>query len=133
MLRRTLSSSAAPLFLNFILWVILLKPWINFGQSFIKKCRLAIVIFSLLRIAQANLAANYRPDDPGRSRGHQSPHPPLRDCLQEAAVTQVVLSRANMLKFRIANNKLSEWLLSRVLASHAGGPGSISGWDMSVL
>ncbi len=104
------------------------------GKTLFKKCRLAIVIyFSLLPIAQANLTANYRPDDPGRSRGHQSPYPTLRDCLQEAAVPQVVLSRANMLKFRIAINKLSEWLFSRVLASHAGGPGSISGWDMSVL
>ncbi len=30
-------------------------------------------------------------------------------------------------------NKLFEWLFSRVLASHRGGPGSISGRDMSVL
>jgi hypothetical protein len=29
--------------------------------------------------------------------------------------------------------KLSRWLFSRVLASHAGGPGSIPGRDMSVL
>ena len=30
-------------------------------------------------------------------------------------------------------DKLSGWLFSRVLASHAGGPGSIPGRDMSVL
>ena len=29
--------------------------------------------------------------------------------------------------------KLSRWLFSRVLASHAGGPGSSPGRDMSVL
>jgi hypothetical protein len=27
--------------------------------------------------------------------------------------------------FRISNNKLFEWLFSKVLASHSGGPGSI--------
>ncbi len=33
-------------------------------------------------------------------------------------------SRAHMYMFRIAiNNKLFEWLFSRVLASHRGGPG----------
>ncbi len=58
------------------------------GKTLFTKCRLASY-FSLLPIAQANLAANYRPDDIGRSRGHQPPHPPLRDCLQEAAVPQV--------------------------------------------
>ncbi len=30
-------------------------------------------------------------------------------------------------------DKLSRWLFSRVLASHAGGPGSNPGRDMSVL
>ncbi len=35
--------------------------------------------------------------------------------------------------FRIAINKLFEWLFSRVLASHCGGPGLIPGQDMSVL
>jgi hypothetical protein len=30
-------------------------------------------------------------------------------------------------------NKLSRWLFSRVLASRAGGPGSIPGRNMSVL
>ena len=34
--------------------------------------------------------------------------------------------------FRIAINKLPGWLFSRVLASHAGGPGLIPGRDMSV-
>ncbi len=34
--------------------------------------------------------------------------------------------------FRIAINKLFEWLFSRVLASHRGGPCSIPGQDMSV-
>jgi hypothetical protein len=34
---------------------------------------------------------------------------------------------------RIAINKLLEWVFSRVLASHRGGPGSIPGRDMSVL
>ncbi len=32
----------------------------------------------------------------------------------------------------LAINKLFEWLFSRVLASHRGGPGSIPGRDMSV-
>ncbi len=41
-------------------------------------------------------------------------------------------SRAHMLMFRIAKNKLFEWGFSRVLASH-GGPGSIPGRDMSIL
>ncbi len=34
--------------------------------------------------------------------------------------------------FRIAIKKLFEWLFSRVLASHRGGPDSIPGRDMSV-
>ncbi len=32
----------------------------------------------------------------------------------------------------VIQNKLFEWLFSRVLASHHGGPGSIPGRDMSV-
>jgi hypothetical protein len=43
------------------------------------------------------------------------------------------MSRARMWMFRIASNKLSGWLFSRVLASHAGGPASSPGQDMSVL
>jgi hypothetical protein len=43
------------------------------------------------------------------------------------------MSRALMQMFRIAINKLSGWLFSRVLASHVGGPGLIPGQDMSVL
>jgi hypothetical protein len=34
--------------------------------------------------------------------------------------------------FRIAINKLSGWLFSRLLASHAGAPCSITRRDMSV-
>jgi hypothetical protein len=37
-------------------------------------------------------------------------------------------SRAH--KFRITFNKLFEWFFSRVLASHAGGLGSIPGRDL---
>ncbi len=37
------------------------------------------------------------------------------------------------LLFRIAINKSSAWLFYRLLASHAGGPGSIPGRDMSAL
>jgi hypothetical protein len=33
----------------------------------------------------------------------------------------------------IDSNMMSGWLFSRVLASHAGGPGLIPGRDMSVL
>ncbi len=35
--------------------------------------------------------------------------------------------------FRIAIIKMFEWLFSRVLAFHRGGPGSVPGLDMSVL
>jgi hypothetical protein len=34
--------------------------------------------------------------------------------------------------FRIVIKKLFEWLFSRVLASHSGGPGLIPGRDISV-
>jgi hypothetical protein len=43
------------------------------------------------------------------------------------------MSQAHMSMFRIAIDKLSGWLFSGVLASHAGGPGSNPGRDASVL
>ncbi len=43
------------------------------------------------------------------------------------------MSRAHMQMFQIAINKLSGWLFSRVLVSHAGGLGSIPCGDISVL
>ncbi len=42
-------------------------------------------------------------------------------------------AHAHMWKFRIAINKLFEWLFYIVLTSHWGGPGLIPGRDMSVL
>jgi hypothetical protein len=44
----------------------------------------------------------------------------------------VLPSQAHMYMFRIAVNKLFEWLFSRVLTSHHTGPGSIPGREMSV-
>ncbi len=44
-----------------------------------------------------------------------------------------MLSWAHMQMFRIAIYKLFEWLFSRVLVSHLGGPGLVPGWDMSIL
>jgi hypothetical protein len=41
--------------------------------------------------------------------------------------------RAHMKMFRIAINKLSGWLFSRLLTSHARDTGSIPGRDMSIL
>ncbi len=37
------------------------------------------------------------------------------------------------LKKEVPNSKLFEWLFSRVLVSHRGGPGLVPGRDMSVL
>ncbi len=38
-------------------------------------------------------------------------------------------SHAHMYMFQMAINKLFEWIFSRVLASHRGGPGSFLGRD----
>ncbi len=43
------------------------------------------------------------------------------------------LSRAHMWMFGIAINKLFDWLFSRVLASHLGGPVSITGRETSFV
>ncbi len=43
------------------------------------------------------------------------------------------MSQAHKQVFQIAINKLFEWLFSRVLNSHRGGPGSIRSWYMSVM
>jgi hypothetical protein len=43
----------------------------------------------------------------------------------------LVMVQAPMYMFRIAINKLFEWLFSGVLASHQGGQGLIPGRDMS--
>jgi hypothetical protein len=45
--------------------------------------------------------------------------------------TDLILKAFKKIIYRVTQsfNKLFEWLFSRVLTSHRGGPGSIPGWD----